>query len=97
MSHASKPAPDTPDLSWRDDGLFTLFLPNTKAGEDAWRVLAAHTEGTGKVFSHHAGDVIRQLHAAGYTIGRLPVHRASPAEDDALFAELVGTPQPRQS
>lgn len=94
MSRGPKPTAGPPDLGWRDDGLFTLFLPNTKAGEDAWRVLAAHTEGTGKVFSHHAPDVIRQLRAQGYTVARLRAGSGGPSEDDALLAELLGAPQP---
>lgn len=95
MSSRSKSAPSLPDLGWRDDGLFTLFLPNTKAGEDAWRVLAAHTEGTGKVFSHLASNVIRQLRAQGYTVARLPANSVTPSEGvDALLAELLGGPQP---
>lgn len=93
MSRRSTPDPCTPDLGWRDDGLFTLFLPNTKAGEDAWRVLAAQTEGTGKVFSHLASDVIRQLQAQGYTVAKLPPGSAASRRDiDALLAELLGAP-----
>ncbi|MFT3815631.1 MAG: hypothetical protein QM740_20080 [Acidovorax sp.] len=96
MSRRSRPAASTPDLGWRDDGLFTMFIANTKAGEDAWRVLAAHTEGTGKVLSHHARDTIRQLRAAGYTVAKLPASRSRGQDDDTLLAELLGTAQPPQ-
>ncbi len=92
MSNRPASSPGVPDLSWRDDGLFTLFLANTTPGEDAWRVLAAQTDGTGKVFTHHADDVIRQLQAQGYTVARLENHRVSPAELDALLSELEHWP-----
>ena len=51
-----------------------------------------HTDGTGKVFSHHADDVIRQLRAQGYTVARLAAHCATPAELDALLEELGSSP-----
>jgi hypothetical protein len=85
-----------PDLSWSDDGWFTQFLPNTKAGEDAWRVMTTHTDGTGKVFSVHAADTIRQLRAKGYTVAKARrADKRSGADDDALLAELAKPQAPR--
>lgn len=48
--------------------MFTLFLPNTKKGVVAWRELAKHTEGTGKVATIHEKIIINKLKAAGYTV-----------------------------
>ena len=69
MNFRTRSDPPVPDLSWSDDGWFTQFLPSTKAGEDAWRVMATHTDGTGKVFSVHAAEVERQDEHDAATIG----------------------------
>lgn len=43
----------TPDLEYIKTGLFTRFMPNTSAGEDAWRVM------------HEAnGETVLSIHAA---------------------------------
>lgn len=58
------------DLEYSDtsDGLFTLFLPNTPAGEKVWREIATLTEGTGKFLKIEADSVIQKLRSAGYTV-----------------------------
>ena len=33
----------TPDITYKDLGMFTVFLPETKEGENAWRELASVT------------------------------------------------------
>lgn len=75
-----------PDLTYSDDGLFVRFLPETTAGEDAWRELAERSEGTGAFLMIHRDGIIRQLRAAGYRVAK---RRASKADDtDAILAEL---------
>lgn len=73
------------DLTYRRGRTFTTFLPETPAGEAAWRDMAEATAGTGKVFNAEAPRIIAALRAAGYV-----VHRVKPgrAEIDGLLAEL---------
>ena len=77
-----------PDLIyWRDD-LFTRFHPETKAGEDAWRMIAANCDGTAAVFHHQEASTLRQLRAAGYIVA---FRRAVPVggmTDDEILREL---------
>ncbi|ALN21943.1 MULTISPECIES: hypothetical protein [Ectopseudomonas] len=79
-------ANETADLSYRHLGLFTSFLANTPAGENAWREIAAKTDGTGKVLSIHAEDTIRQLRAAGYAVAE--AGEVVTGDEDAILAEL---------
>ena len=41
MNFRTRSDPPVPDLSWSDDGWFTQFLPNTKAGEASTSAAAA--------------------------------------------------------
>lgn len=77
----------TPDITYKDCGLFTAFYPETKEGEEAWRELASVTDGTGKVLTIQAKQFIANLRKAGYT-----VTKAKKAEQnlDDIFAELEG-------
>lgn len=59
----------TPDLEYFTSGLFTRFVPNTPAGEDAWREMAKDG-GCATVLSHHAKAVIAQLRATGYSVAK---------------------------
>ena len=56
------------DLEYIDHGLFTSFIPVSKAGELAFNQIAAYTEGTGKVLSIHKQSTIQQLRQAGYKV-----------------------------
>jgi len=76
-----------PDLIYMKQGLFTAFVPESKAGEDAWRELAAQTDGTGKVFTHHLKSVIFQLRKAGYTV--LRAEKKSAAKTKSEIAEIL--------
>lgn len=58
------------DVECIDQGLFTAFLPVSKAGEVAFNQMAAYTEGTGKVLSLHKQSTIQQLRQAGYKVGK---------------------------
>lgn len=82
-----------PDLVYRaGDGLFVQFVPNTPQGENAWRELAAQTEGTGKVLTVHVEDTLRQLRAAGYVV-EMEEASAPASDDELLLAELGATPE----
>ena len=56
------------DLTYRKQGLFAAFIPETLAGETAWRTIAEQTQGTGKVFTAQLPAVLAQLRKAGYTV-----------------------------
>jgi DNA-binding HxlR family transcriptional regulator len=56
------------DLNYSINGLFTTFLPNTESGQKAWREIARHTEGTGKIFTFHLKSTLKQLKAAGLVV-----------------------------
>lgn len=73
------------DLTYRRSGTFTTFLPETPAGEAAWRDMAGVTAGTGKVLNLEAPRAIAALRAAGYVVQRI---KTKPADDAALLAEL---------
>lgn len=74
------------DLEYRDCGLFTRFMPNTPAGEDAWREMAKEN-GNAAVLSLHANNVIAQLRKAGYSVGKAkkPIQSI-----DEILEELEG-------
>lgn len=75
------------DLSYRVvDNMFTAFYPNTPAGVEAWKVIASHTDGTGKVFSAHVESTIQQLRDAGYSVVKATAPNIS---DDELMAALA--------
>jgi hypothetical protein len=79
----------TTDLTYTAHGLFTSFLPNTPAGEQAWREIADQNDGNAKVLTIHAEAVAAQLRAAGYTVRKVKAKRGTAAEEDALLAELL--------
>lgn len=57
------------DIEYITTGLFTRFMPNTPAGEDAWREMAKDG-GCAAVLSIHAQNVIGQLRRAGYKVAK---------------------------
>lgn len=75
------------DLSYTTSGLFTRFMPNTPAGEEAWRVMAEET-GNAAVLSIHARNVIAQLRKAGYSVAKAKKAPAWTSADDELLSEL---------
>lgn len=74
------------DLEYINTGLFTRFIPNTPAGENAWRVM--HEANGETVLSIHAANVIGQLRRAGYSVAKAKKAPAWTAADDQLLAEL---------
>ena len=75
------------DLTYLTEGLFTSFFPCTPDGEQVWRAIAAHSNGSGKVFTVHLASTLRQLRAAGFTVSKENSLRDS-ILDDELFSEL---------
>lgn len=58
------------DIEYIDNGMFTSFIPVSKAGEVAFNQMAVYTEGTGKVLTMHKQGTILQLRQAGYKVGK---------------------------
>ena len=58
-----------PDIEYINSGMFTRFLPNTPAGEEAWRIMHADN-GNDVVLAIHAKNVISQLRQAGYSVAK---------------------------
>ena len=58
------------DLTYSNQGLFTLFIPESPAGISAWQAMSQDTQGTGKVLTMHAKAVIMQLRKAGYKVSK---------------------------
>jgi hypothetical protein len=75
----------TPDITYKDHGLFTAFYAETKEGENAWRELASVTDGTGKVLTIQAKQFIVSLRSAGYVVQKA---KESKRSLDDIFAEL---------
>lgn len=63
----SNPTPR--DLTYMTSGMFTMFFPDTPAGETAWREIARQTEGTGNILTAQLPATLRQLRKAGYKVG----------------------------
>lgn len=78
-----------PDLTYSDAGLFVTFLPQTPAGEEAWRVMAGVLGDGAKCFAQHLPGVLAQLRAAGYRVAKHKPAKATGPDDDALLAELL--------
>ena len=76
------------DLEYVACGFFVAFVPTTPAGDDAWRVLAAQTAGTGKVQANHLQTTLNQLRAAGYIVRKAKPQKAT-IDDDALLDALL--------
>ena len=58
------------DLTYTQDGMFTRFYPETKAGETAWRQAADQLGGVFAVLNPQAQGTIEQLRQAGYKVSK---------------------------
>lgn len=74
-----------PDISYLIQGMFTVFFPETSAGEDAWRVIAAQ-DGYGKVLTVHLASVLRQIRRDGLIVAK--ARKPAARELDAILNEL---------
>ena len=59
------------DLEYLTTGMFTVFFPNTQAGETAWKAIAKETNGTGKILTTQLTSALTQLRNAGYSVKKL--------------------------
>ena len=73
------------DLTYTQTGMFTRFIPESKAGEDAWREMANKMGGVAAVLNFEAKNVISQLRNAGYKVGKAKPVKMS---DDKLLEAL---------
>jgi hypothetical protein len=78
------------DLTFLNQGIFTAFFPQTKAGESAWNEIAKATENTGKVFTAHFPQVLKQLREAGYSVAK--AKKAKPGDLDKILEEVLNDP-----
>lgn len=77
------------DIEYIDHGMFTSFLPTSKAGEVAFNQMATYTEGTGKVLTIHKQSTILQLRQAGYKVGKAKKQgKVTAAVADEMLREL---------
>lgn len=78
-----------PDITYRDEGLFVTFFPETPAGEDAWRTMAESNDGVARFLAPMRAGIVAQLRAAGYRVAKAkPFKPMAPDELDALLVEL---------
>jgi|GEM_PF-5378017 len=78
------------DLTYKKSGLFTLFLPETSAGYAAWAELAKRNDGTGKIFTAHLDQTLRQLRKTGYSVAAAnKISANDEMSEDELLAELL--------
>ena len=77
------------DIEYIDQGLFTVFVPVSKAGEVAFNQMAEYTDGTGKVLSIHKQSTILQLRQAGYKVGKAKkAGKVTAGQADEMLREL---------
>jgi hypothetical protein len=74
------------DLTYLNQGLFTVFFPKSKSGEEAWQEIASKTQGTGKIFTMHLKDTLKQLRNAGFTVAK--AKKPTKADFKAIFKEI---------
>tara|TARA_R110000868_G_scaffold407230_2_gene688474 strand:- start:35 stop:277 length:243 start_codon:yes stop_codon:yes gene_type:complete len=75
------------DLTYLNQGVFTVFFPESKSGEEAWRKIASKTEGTGKIFTMHLKDTLKQLRNAGFKVAK--AKKPIKADFKAIFKEMI--------
>lgn len=74
------------DLEYLQEGLFTCFFSNTKAGKEAWLEIAAQTQGTGKIFTLQLPAVLSQLRKAGFRVAK--IKKMSEKEKTKILEEI---------
>lgn len=76
------------DLTYTIKGLFTTFIPQSEAGEKAWREIEKFdSSGTATVLTIQLKQVLAQLKKAGYSVKKSK--KATKKEIDALYKELT--------
>ena len=84
VCHHLRGAVSMSDLTYRNDGMFVTFTPQTALGERVWSEMNAKDNHT--VFACHLPAVLKQIRAAGYSVTKSKPVKA--AGDDALLAAL---------
>jgi len=72
------------DLTYSTSGIVTRFMPETEAGKSVWDKMNA-ADGNDVVFTMHLNSVLRQLRAAGYSVGKARMVKES---NESLLAQL---------
>lgn len=75
-----------PDFTYIDGGLFVTFLPETPAGEKAWREIAAKNDGVANIYFAHAKRFIASLRKAGFIVRK--AKKSNDIDADKLLFEL---------
>lgn len=75
------------DLTYLNQGLFTAFFPDSPAGEKVWQEIASETNGTGKIFTMHLKNTLKQLRKAGFKITQ--AKKTTKSNLTAIFTEMT--------
>lgn len=77
------------DLTYLTTGLFTVFFPETKDGEYAFKTMCEELgNNSAKILTRDLKSTLKQLRKAGYTVGKAkPVKHLS--IDDILDSDLA--------
>ena len=79
-----------PDLTYRNDtrcGMFIRFMPETKAGEAAWRqMVKLDPSGCCVFLAAHLPLIVQQLRGAGYTVAKAKCEIVTMTDDELLAA-----------
>lgn len=78
------------DLTYLKQGFFTVFFPQSKAGETAWNELAAVTQGTGKIPTIQLPQFLASLRKAGFSVQA--VKKLTKEEADAELQAILDDP-----
>ena len=78
------------DLTYLNQGFFTVFFPQSKAGEVAWSELASVTQGTGKIPTIQLPQFLASLRKAGYSVQKVKNRTAE--ESDAEVQAILEDP-----
>lgn len=73
------------DLFYTQNGFWTRFIPNTKAGEEAYKEIIRVT-GDGTVWNDHLKQTLKQLRDSGYTVAK--AKKPTQQEINAILEEI---------
>jgi len=75
------------DLTYLNQGLFTAFFPESPAGDKVWQEIASQTDGTGKIFTIHLKNTLKQLKKAGFKIAK--TKKTTKADWALVYSEMA--------
>lgn len=73
------------DLEYTQNGFWSRFIPNTKAGEEAYKEIIRIT-GDGAVWNNHLKQTLKQLRDSGYTVSK--AKKPTQQEIDEILKEI---------